>query len=152
MKYEDIKVKKEFYDFLEMCEIINKKLGFNQRGCGKFFHPETIDFGEWCDSKGYGEIDSEGRKRGVSQLWFAEWKQDVSNGLYKDVPYLDFWHWQLDNAVNRDFRNDSFGYVNISLELTKDAEDWQKYIQKVWYETFKEIADEDGYIDIWISW
>lgn len=149
---EKIKITKTFYNFIDMHDLINKKLGFNQRNAGKHFFPETGDFNDWCNSKNYPEKDPENKFRSSSSLWWAEFQQDIKNGIWKDTPYLDFWHFQIENCVNDDFRNDSYGFVDISLECVEEAEEWQKEIQKVWYETFKNYADEDGIIDIRISW
>lgn len=143
---------KKFYDFIEMCNEIDGILGFDQRDAGKHYHPDSGDFYEWCDSKGYGEKDPEGKYRGSSQIWFAEHQEECRDGKWFRTPYMDFWHWQLDNCVGHDFSNDSYSTVCVHPDCASDAEEWQKEIQQVWWETYKDIADENGYIDIWVSW
>lgn len=146
------KITKTFYDFIEMTEVINEIIDHDQRDLGKYFYPETGDFNDWCDSKNYGDYDPDGKYRNSSTIWFSEYKNDIVNKKWNETPYLDFWHWQIDNCVHENFRNDSFSKVSISMDLAKDAENWQKDIQKIWYETFKHLADEHGDIDIWVSW
>jgi len=145
-------ITKTFHNFIEMCDLIDKKLGYSQRKCGKHFFPNTGDFYDWHKMKKYPNHDSEGKYLNSSQIWFAEYQKEISEGKWKDTPYMDFWHWQLKNCVNEDFKNDSYGYVSINPECAKNAKSWQKEIQQVWYETFKDIADENGHINIWISW
>jgi len=145
-------VTKTFYDFMEMTDEIDRILGYGQRGCGKHFHPNTGDFDDWHKSKGYGRVDPEGKHIGDSQIWYAEYQKNVDDNIFKETPYMDFWHWQLDNCMNNGFCNDSYGYVNISMWCADEAEDWQKEIQQVWHDTFKDIADEEGIVEIQISW
>lgn len=37
-------ITKTFHNFIEMCDLIDKKLGYSQRKCGKHFFPDTGDF------------------------------------------------------------------------------------------------------------
>ena len=60
----------EYYDFFDFVKKVDEKLGFDQRDCGKYFHPTSGKFGDWCDSKNYPEIDPQGKHRGSSQIWF----------------------------------------------------------------------------------
>ena len=142
-----------FYDFIEMCREIDRVLGYDQRGCEKHFHPDTGNFDDWCKTKGYGQTDSDGEPRNSSRVWFAEFMKDVKDGKFDETPYMDFWHWQIDHCVDeRTFRNDVFSSFSISMECAEDAEDWQKEIQQVWHDTFKHLADDEGDINIWVSW
>lgn len=155
MSVEDIKnnpMTETFYDFMDMCQEITKILGYNPRNCGKHFYPETGSFDEWCDSKKYGKKDPEGKHRNSSQIWYSEYKKDIQEEKWKDVPYMDFWHWQLDHCVGHDFGNDRYSTINIHPDCAKDAQNWQKEIQQVWWETFKDIADKNGVINIWVCW
>lgn len=133
---------KTFYDFMQMCKIINQKLGYTQREVGKFLYPDGTDFETWyelCGEKNYG------KNKKIAQ--------EVYNMAYFDkIPYLDFWHWQIENCCDESFSNDSYSKFCISPELAESEPEWIQNIQNVWYETFKDIADEDGYIDIWVCW
>lgn len=147
------KIKKTFYDLMEMCDLIDKKLGYNQRDAGKHFYPNTTSFSEWCDNKNYGNADPNGRSRGSSQLWFAEYNQDIKDGIIEEVPYLDFWHWQLENTFGENFSNDSYCQVSVGIDFIKDdTPNWIREIQQVWHDTFISIADEDECVDIWVCW
>lgn len=143
-----------FYNFIEMTHEIDRILGYEQRHCGKHFHPETGEFRDWCDTKGYGDHDSEGKFWNSSQIWFAEYQKDIADDKWDDTPYMDFWHWQLKNCVDESFRNDSYSKFSISMDYCCDDETqpWQREIMQVWHDTFKHLADEDGSINIWVSW
>lgn len=152
---------KTFYDFSEMIEHVNKVLGYDQRQAGKHYFPhlfpEISDFDSWCNSKGYGEKDPSGKGRGSSQIWFAEYNKDMASGEWKTpekAPDMDFWTLQYEKCVGEDFQNDSYSTVDIGLECygMREAEQWQKDIQKVWYKEFKHIAVNDGLVYIWVSW
>lgn len=44
-------------------------------------------FNHWCDQNGYGQFDSENKKRSQSNIWFAEYKKD-KKGESDCPPYL----------------------------------------------------------------
>lgn len=48
------------------------------------------DFDNWADSKGYGQTDPDGKRRGESNIWYKEWQSDIQNGVWKKVPYSSF--------------------------------------------------------------
>lgn len=54
-------------------------------------------FGKWADRKGYTNDtkDPEGKHRGSSQIWYAEYRADPQ-GEAACPPYLDLWHWFLE--------------------------------------------------------
>jgi len=144
-------INEKFYDFTEMVKLINKVLGYDQRKAGKHFYPDTGDFTDWHKMKKYPVNDEENKHFLSSQIWYKEYRNDIENGIWKDTPYMDFWHWQVDKGVNEGFSNDSYGYVRINPEIAKNEKEWIKEIQQVWYDTFKEIS-VDGRVKIWISW
>ena len=151
---------KTFYDFMEMIDIVNKKLGYDQRYAGNPKGIKKVDeFADWCASKGYGETDSEGKHFRSSQIWYAEYVKDVADGKWEKAPKFpdrDFWVWQIDNTLNHDFRNDSYSSVCIDVEGVyidmNDLEPWQQEIQQVWHDEFKHLAHDGFWIDIWVSW
>ncbi len=138
----------KYYNFYELNDKVDDELGFNSRHCGKHFYPDSGTFDEWCDSKGYGKVDSEGKNRSSSNIWFKEYEEDAE---WKQVPYMDFWHWQLESCFLNDVRNDNYNKLYVGLDEFRGA-DWQLKIQKTWNKLFKNIANEEGYIDVWISW
>jgi hypothetical protein len=145
--------KKELMDFIEMCEQVNKVLGYDQRNAGKHFHPNSGNFEDWCNSKKLPEIDPEGKHRGSSQVWYAEYQKDILLRNWSETPYYDFWHWQLDNSVPCNFRNDSNSTLCIDPDLVNlHTPRWVKVIHKVWISEFSEYADENFMINIKVSW
>ncbi len=78
-------------------------------------------------------------------------------GEYLDQSYMDFYHWQLDHTLSHDFCNDSYStiYVGMDLDVYIEAdkiEPWHVEIQQVWNDLYKDIADEGGHVNIWVSW
>lgn len=146
-----IKPETKYYDFIEMCKTVDKELGYNQRNCGKIFYPETTTFDEWHKAKKYPQKDPQRNHKNSSQLWFAEYKQEILEGKIKEDVYCDFWHFQLDNCVPDDFRNDSYSRVYVGMGLNFEYE-WQRVIQQKWNELFKDLADDSGWVDIEVSW
>lgn len=145
-------IKDNHYSFEQMVDIIDKKLGFHQRNCGKHYHPETGDFYAWHKSKGYSKLDPEGKEPNASQIWYTEFKQDIIDGNWKKTPYYDFWHWQLKHSINETITNYSYGWVNISPDMANGFDTWIKEIQQAWFETFKDIADENMKVKVLFSW
>lgn len=148
------KYTKEAYNFLEMRDAVDKKLGFKQRSAHEFFDKEGVSFSQWHKNKGYPDIDPEGKEKHSSTLWFKDYQLDIDTGTVKENVFMDFWHYQMNNCFLREIRNDSFNTLNISLEEfpIKDKNDWRYKIQKVYNELFSSIADEEGYVEIWLSW
>lgn len=146
----ETKPETKYYDFIEMCQIVNKELGYDQRNCGKIFYPDTMTFDDWHKSKRYPTKDPQGKHKNSSQLWFAEYKQNIRDCKIKEDIYCDFWHFQLDNCVPDNFSNDSYSRVYIGMKLNFEHE-WQKIIQQKWCDLFSELA-KDGWVDIHVSW
>lgn len=144
---------KTFYDFKKMQKYINTILGFNQREYGKILYPNSGSFFDWHNSKNYGEYDFEGKYKNVSKSWCEEYKQDIKNGLWKETPNMDFYTWQLENC----FDNNTFPmplnytFLNIGLEIVAEEAQWIQDIQKVWYETFKDLANDNNEIYIFVT-
>ena len=99
---------KEYYDFFDLVNEVDEKLGFEQRDAHKHFGGE----------------------------------------------YKDFWHYQMDHCFGGEVRNDSMLCLNISLKEfpIKDKDDWRYKIQAVYQELFSNIANENGDIEVWLSW
>lgn len=74
----------------------------------------------------------------------------------KKPPYMDFWHWQLDNCFGVNVQNDSHNRLYVGMDqnewgFSKKTEQWQLVIQKVWMDLFYEISN-NGWINVYISW
>jgi len=147
------KITKEFYVLMDMNEEVSNSLGYVIRACGKHFFPQTISFKEWHKSKKYPKKDSEGKNMGSSKIWYKEYQEEIRKGLFKEVPYLDFWHWQIDNCFLENVYNDSYNslYVGLEEDTVGKMTFWQKEIQEKYYELFYHLS-KDGWIDVRISW
>jgi hypothetical protein len=53
------------------------------------YNNTSAHFYEWCDAKGYGQEDPEGKRRGASQLWHADYEKDP-RGMPSKPESLDF--------------------------------------------------------------
>lgn len=139
-------------NLMVMCDTVNSKLGYDQRGCGKHFFPDTINFDTWRKKKGYVGKDPDGKSWNSSQIWYAEWVLELSEGLYNETPYLDFWHWQIGNCIvdRENFRNDSIQTIYVGMDLVF-TEEWQRVIQQVWCNLYYELSD-NGYLEVEVSW
>jgi hypothetical protein len=139
-------------NFTEMRNNIDTILGYDQRECGKVFYPESGTFEEWRKLNKLKIKDREGKHFNSSQIYYSWYKMDIINGKWIDTPYCDFWHWMLDNCFNNNvFRNDTNQRLYLGNEVDFDH-DWQRVIYKVWQDTYKHLADEDGFIDVFVSW
>ncbi len=93
----------EPYDFSDLDDEL-KALGVNVYDVFK----RTGSFDRWCDRKGYGQTDPEGKHRGSSQIWFAEYKA-CPDGDCKEPPYANLWHWFLKAFDKKRWTNDPGG-------------------------------------------
>jgi hypothetical protein len=97
------------------------------------------EFDKWADSKGYGQTDPDGKRRGASNIWYKEWQDDINNGVWQKVPYCSFidmfmydiedlgndeseeiyevhFDWMMERAVEED--NNQFGKPDYRVHLT----------------------------------
>jgi len=138
---------KTAWDYHEIVNYVQQKHNVDLRDfAGKFHGIHSFD--AWCDSKGYGKIDPEGKTRGSSQVWCAEHKVDIERGHWYEPPYQDFWHWLLDVC---EIRNGCYFYLPISYFKVKKPLENQKWIVKI-LKMFEEFKDEDGKVFCWVSW
>ena len=112
----------------------NKETGSNINGNTQFSSPEYKAFLAWVAAGPSGE------KKGILNL-------------IEKVPYLDFWHWLLEECF---FECHNGCYESLPVKSTVDkvqeAPDWVKTIFGYLETEFGEDADEDGYISVWIEW
>ena len=156
MKISDLKTQTMiYYDFMDMIKIIDNKLGYNQRNAGKHFNPDSMEYDEWRKLQSISKIfDTNNMHIPESFNLYQKFKNLVENGKIKRTPYCDFWHWQLDNMFVTNFSNDSYTILNLKLSeytITK-MKVWQLEIFRIWKETFKHISNDDGKINVWVSW
>lgn len=51
------------------------------------FYNSSVHFDKWCDLKGYGNKDPDGKKRSHSNIWYLEYQKDI-NGKVKHPPHV----------------------------------------------------------------
>jgi len=135
------------WDYREIVDYIQNKHGVDLRDyAGKFSGKNS--FGSWCDSKGYGQIDPDGKNRGESHIWCREFNQDVAEGKWIESPYLDFWHWIMDVC---EIHNGCYFHVPIDYWKNRTIPENKKWIAEI-LKMFEEFADEKGDVFCWISW
>lgn len=78
-------------DFHELMDVVCNKHGYDFRDMAS----SHGHFYKWCDARGLGQTDPDGKHRGASQIWFAEYKA-APDGEVTCPPYHDVWHWLLD--------------------------------------------------------
>ena len=70
----------------------------------------------------------------------------------KIVPYLDYWHWMIDNQFY-ELHNGSEQYWDIKGILEGESTpDWVREITQLVFDEFKEQLDENGGMEVYISW
>lgn len=85
IKHEFIHKKNRVYILSNVVNQIGKLLDVDPYDLyGSMHH-----FDHWCDQKGYGEFDPEGKERSKSNIWFLEYK-NATNGEQKCPPYICF--------------------------------------------------------------
>ena len=90
------------------------------------YYDSGSHFYKWCDSKGYGETDPDGKNRGASNIWYKEYMEDP-DGNAKRPPYCNFWHVALETVVPDGMHNDS---VVTMWKLEDYPEDKDYYLEK----------------------
>ena len=147
------------YCFYQMVGIINTKLSFDQRKCGKYFHPGTGDFYDWCEMKQYLKKDPAGKERGSSQIWFSEYRNEIKAGKWKETPDCDFWHYQLDAIFRNEVGNGQCNSIYVGTseginlkKLKRQPNDWQLFLLNEWNKMFHHLADKNGWIKVEVWW
>ena len=142
------------YQFHDMADNVDESLGYDQRNCGSHFTEGALAYDDWHKAKGYPELDAEGKATGSSQIWWAEYKAEIADGSVIEVPYLDFWHWQMEVCLDGELYNGSTNELYIGLDtkkMYKQPEDWQMAIQKKYNELFSDIAKDD-WVTVHLYW
>lgn len=84
----------EGFDIHEVMNYISEKYNFD---CYDVYNSHK-HFDTWCDSKGYGEIDPEGKRRSSSNIWFAEYNQDPK-GMKLCPKYVNVLDWFVEKYM-----------------------------------------------------
>lgn len=95
------------------------------------YYQSGSNFDNWCDSKGYGKKDPQGKRRGESNIWFKEWKKDIQNGNWKETPYcpfIDMFNYDIQDLGNDE--TDEIYYVDLNNMLERAIEEDKKEFGK----------------------
>lgn len=63
----------------------------------------------------------------------------------KDAPYLDFWHWVIENY---DINNGC--YITFHKDTLEEIE--PAWIKEIYSHYIEEFADESGELVMWVEW
>lgn len=126
------------YDYHEVFEYIQEKYGVDVND----FAGSGGHFDTWCDARGYGETDPEGKRRGSSNIWFAEYRR-ASDGEAKCPPYQNFTHWLADVE---EMHNGADFTVNVGYHLGQNIPD---YVRTILGYLRTEFGDD---IPMYIEW
>lgn len=130
-----------FFDYHECIEFLEQKHNVDFRDWAK----SHGHFNSWCDKKGLGQLDPEGKLRGSSQIWFAQYSKDPK-GMANRPPYQDFWHFLIDLYQ---IHNGCVITINYLTDQDYCKEEWQKAAYKLIHDEF---SNKDGDITFYISW
>lgn len=126
------------YGYHELFEYLQEKFGIDVND----FADSHGHFYVWCDSRGYGEKDPEGKARGSSNIWFAEY-QKASDGEKICPPYQNFTHWLADQY---EMGNGDYFTVSVSDHLKGKL---PEYVRTILTHMRDEFGDE---IPMHIEW
>lgn len=95
------------------------------------YYNSGSDFDNWCNLKGYGKKDPEGKKRSASNIWFKEYQEEISNCVWKRPPYCPFIDMFMEDIqdLGRD-DTDEIYYINLNQMLERSIEEDQKEFGK----------------------
>lgn len=115
------------------------------------YYDSGSDFDKWCDSKGYGDIDPDGKERSKSNIWYAEQQKDIKEGLWVSPEYCCFIDMFMDDIqdLGNDETNEVYTvYLDFMLERAKEEdlkqfgkEDYRTKLAKILVDEFGESID-----------
>jgi len=157
MKSKTIKSQKiEVYNWYDIQDEICKVMGITKEEF-RDLKKRHSHFNTWCDSKGYGNSDPEGKDRGSSQIWFQEY-QNASDGSIAQPEYCDLWHLALKSVIPGEMRNDSIVTMYALEDYEEDPEyydkgiDWKRSFFEAYNKVMLEIDPEIKGISVEFSW
>jgi len=133
----------KMYDYHEVINYIEKKYKIDTRDYAK----SHTQFGEWCDSKGYGKTDPIGKNRGNYNIWFIEYQKETDDGVIIERPYQDFWHWVIEDC---DISNGSSMFMNYSRNMKDDKT--PAFVKEILEMIRDEGFFEDDMFIAWVAW
>lgn len=137
----------KMYDYHEVISYIEKKYNIETRD----YANSHSQFDDWCDSKGYGKKDKDGKSRGSSNIWYAEYKEEIEKELIKERPYLDFWHWFLeqDDSISNGTECSLYDIDEYISDEIETPEFVRKILTIIVEEGF--TGEENEFVS-WVEW
>ncbi|MBI1968775.1 hypothetical protein HYS49_02595 [Candidatus Woesearchaeota archaeon] len=140
-------------DYLEMIRFVEEKYGITVRDyAGRFaVFPKQV---EQYNPTAPPELRVDGNTRYDSEAYqrFERWREENKLPTPDTIPYLDYWHWLLNNHFF-EVHNGEVVYWHVQEILdTEDAPVWVKEITQRIHDEFKEQLDEAGGLEVLIEW
>lgn len=113
---QTITVTESFIDYEEAIDMIEEKHKIETRDVlGALSH-----FTKWAKKRGLNKAskDADGKPLNSSQIWYKEYQADPE-GKAACPPYLDFWHWVVDNY---EVHNGCIFTMNVSVDIEIELE------------------------------
>lgn len=139
----------DWYDIqAKICELMNiSEERFRD------YYDNGSHFYKWCDARGYGKTDPEGKTRGSSNIWYKEYNE-APDGYTVCPPYVDLWHYALVTVIPEDMSNDTtvtmFQYDEEELE-GDEPQYYTDFIQ-AYNKILKSVDPNDDGIEVHFSW
>ncbi len=147
----------EVYDWFDIQAEICKEMNIDESQF-RDFKDSGCHFYKWCDSKGYGNKDPEGKSRGSSQIWFKEYNQSPE-GEASRPEYIDFWHLAINKSVIPDeMHNDSIVTMFAIEDYEEDKEsytdgvDWKELFFNAYQKVMLKIDPNYEGVSVSFSW
>lgn len=98
-------------------------------------------FYKWCDSRGYGDVDPKGFRRGSSQIWFKEYSK-AKDGEKACPPRLNFLGYLDENYI---YDSSESAYLEFPEYLATDPNtpEWVRNISTIILKEFASLFGKD---------
>jgi hypothetical protein len=159
MKSKIIEIKPqtiEVYDWYDIQNEICKLMGITKEEF-RDLKKSNQHFQIWCDSKGYGKKDPEGKDRNASQIWFKEYTKSP-DGEAARPEYCDVWHFALETVIPDEMHNDSIVTMYAIEDYDEDQEyyhknvDWKKSFLDAYHQVMLKLDPDCEGINVEFSW
>jgi hypothetical protein len=150
--------KMEVYDWFDIQNEICKEMGIKEYQF-RDLNNSNQHFQIWCNAKGYGAKDPDGKDCGSSQIWFKEYTESPDGEAIRP-PYCDLWQLTLEKVL---FNNVYNGLIRKVYPLEDyDDEDeaayyhegieWKKSFFDAYNQVMLKIDPDKNGIDVHFSW
>lgn len=160
-------------DYHEIIDYIEKKYNINVRDYAGKFHGKGYELkqklrDEWLEENGYSNFKyvlTVPDSKKAREDWDRDSKEidlriEINTKMSESgfdkkldelVPYLDHWHWMLDYFGDISNGCDRYWCLESILEQPRTP-DWIKEITQLVHDEFVDDLDEEGGLEVHISW